>query len=107
MLQEYDALNYADYQIIEGQNGETIYRDFVDNSNGFKYLFIDNENNIAYTNISLTSIPYTIQNLKNQLDLYKIFLNYNEEDKNFNTTINSINIQSLERLYEKNDYKFF
>lgn len=104
MLQEYDALNYADYQIVEGQNGETIYRDFVDNSNGFKYLFIDNENNIAYTNISLTSIPYTIQNLKNQLDLYKIFLNYNEEDKNFNTTINSINIQSLERLYEKNDY---
>ena len=92
------------YYEITNSNGETIYRDFWDNTNGFKYLFINETTKEAYTNISLMSDEYTIENLRSQFSLYKIYLNYNEINRKLDTSIASIDAQDFELQYQKNEW---
>ncbi len=93
---------YSDYQDdveIGDAIGRINYLDSYEYKN-FKYLIIDNENAVAYTNVEHTMLTDTIEEIEQRLAENNVYWNY--EEGNVSTSIESL---SMEEIRYKSTYK--
>lgn len=68
------------------------------NEKNFKYLVIDKDKKIAFTNYELTAKTDTIEKIKNQININEYYWNYKEG--NIATNINNISLDDMKYMYE-------
>lgn len=104
---------YDDYQDnvqIGDEIGRINYLTSYEYKN-FKYLIVDNENAVAYTNVEHTMNTDTIEEIKERLANNTIYWNY--EKDNVNTSIEKLKIEEIryksiyKRINETGDYSVY
>ena len=114
--QEYDYIegNYYNYDIqknvnINRKQGNIFYWQKSRQEN-FIFLIIDNNKNIAYTNLEHTMNTDTIAEIKNVINKNRIYWSY--ENKDVKTTIKRLSIENIKytadfEKIESNDYSIY
>ena len=114
--QEYDYIegNYYNYDIqknvdINRKQGNIFYWQKSRQEN-FIFLIIDNNKNIAYTNLEHTMNTDTIAEIKNVINKNRIYWSY--ENKDVKTTIKRLSIENIKYTadfakIESNDYSIY
>lgn len=114
--QEYDYIegNYYNYDIqknvnINRKQGNIFYWQKSRQEN-FIFLIIDNNKNIAYTNLEHTMNTDTVEEIKNVINKNRIYWSY--ENKDVKTTIKRLSIENIKytadfEKIESNDYSIY
>ena len=114
--QEYDYIegNYYNYDIqknvnINRKQGNIFYWQKSRQEN-FIFLIIDNNKNIAYTNLEHTMNTDTVEEIKNVINKNRIYWNY--ENRDVRTTIKRLSIDNIKYTadfeeIESNDYSIY
>ena len=105
--------SYDDYQDnvqIGNKTGRINYLTSYETKN-FKYLIIDNENSVAYTNVEHTMLTDSIDEIKERIANNTVYWNY--EKGNVNTSIEKLKMEEIryksiyKRINEEGDFSVY